>query len=105
MYSNIVGRSGPFQECQRHLWPLGRRRSAKETARRLVSSARSYDYVGLFGGEEFLVTLNNCDPAFGLARAEKICKTIAERPVETSPGSVPISMSFAEQGMGLFVCR
>ncbi|HEV2197473.1 MAG TPA: diguanylate cyclase [Candidatus Acidoferrum sp.] len=66
----------------------------KETARRLVSSVRSYDFVGRFGGEEFLVTLNNCDPAFGLARAEKIRKTIAENPVETSAGPVPISMSF-----------
>jgi two-component system, cell cycle response regulator len=66
----------------------------KETARRLVSSVRSYDYVGRFGGEEFLVTLNNCDPAFGLARAEKIRQTIAESPVETSAGPVPISMSF-----------
>ena len=66
----------------------------KETARRLVSSVRSYDFVGRFGGEEFLVTLNNCDPAFGLARAEKIRQTIAERPVETSAGSVPISISF-----------
>ena len=66
----------------------------KETARRLVSSVRSYDYVGRFGGEEFLVTLNNCDPAFGMARAEKIRQTIAERPVETSVGPVPVSMSF-----------
>ncbi|HKW63342.1 MAG TPA: diguanylate cyclase [Candidatus Acidoferrum sp.] len=66
----------------------------KETARRLVSSVRSYDFVGRFGGEEFLVTLNNCDPAFGLARAEKIRNTIAERPVETSAGSVSVSMSF-----------
>ena len=66
----------------------------KETARRLVSSVRSYDFVGRFGGEEFLVTLNNCDPAFGLARAEKIRQTIADRPVETSAGAVPISMSF-----------
>src|SRR5215469_6496560 len=66
----------------------------KETARRLVSSVRSYDFVGRFGGEEFLVTLNNCDPSFGLARAEKIRKTIAERPVQTSAGSLPISMSF-----------
>ena len=66
----------------------------KETARRLVSSVRSYDFVGRFGGEEFLVTLNNCDPAFGLARAEKIRKTIADRPVETSAGSISVSMSF-----------
>lgn len=66
----------------------------KETARRLVSSVRSYDFVGRFGGEEFLVTLNNCEPAFGLARAEKIRKTIADRPVETSAGAVSVSMSF-----------
>ena len=66
----------------------------KETARILVASVRSYDYVGRFGGEEFLVTLNNCDPAFGLARAEKIRKTIAERPVATSAGSITVSMSF-----------
>lgn len=66
----------------------------KESARRLVSSVRSYDFVGRFGGEEFLVTLNNCDPAFGLGRAEIIRKTICGRPVETSSGSVSISMSF-----------
>jgi two-component system cell cycle response regulator len=66
----------------------------RETARRLVSSVRSYDFVGRFGGEEFLVTLNNCDPAFALARAEIIRKTICERAVETSAGSVSISMSF-----------
>lgn len=66
----------------------------KETARRLVSSVRSYDFVGRFGGEEFLVTLNNCDPAFGLARAEKIRKTIADHPIETSAGLISVSMSF-----------
>src|SRR5215472_7354668 len=66
----------------------------KETARRLVSSVRSYDFVGRFGGEEFLVTLNNCDPAFGLERAEKIGKIIADQPVETSAGSIAVSMSF-----------
>jgi len=66
----------------------------KETARRLVSSVRSYDFVGRFGGEEFLVTLNNCDPAFGLARAEKIGKIIADQLVETSAGSIAVSMSF-----------
>jgi two-component system, cell cycle response regulator len=65
----------------------------KETARRLVSSVRSYDFVGRYGGEEFLVALSNCDPAYGLIRAEAIRKTISERPVETSAGSVPITMS------------
>jgi two-component system cell cycle response regulator len=65
----------------------------KETAKRLLSSVRSYDFVGRYGGEEFLVVLNNCDPAFGLVRAEDIRKVIAERPVQTSTGLVPVTMS------------
>jgi two-component system, cell cycle response regulator len=65
----------------------------KETAKRLLSSVRSYDFVGRYGGEEFLVVLNNCNPAFGFARAEEIRKAIAQRPVPTSNGPVPITMS------------
>jgi two-component system, cell cycle response regulator len=65
----------------------------RETAKRLVASVRSYDFVGRYGGEEFLVVLNNCDPAFALARAEEIRKAIALKPVPTSSGPVPITMS------------
>jgi two-component system cell cycle response regulator len=65
----------------------------RETAKRLLSSVRSYDFVGRYGGEEFLVVLNNCDPAFGFARAEQIRRAIAQRPVQTSTGPVPVSMS------------
>ena len=55
---------------------------------------RSYDFVGRFGGEEFLLTLNNCDPAFGMNRAEAIRKAVGERPVETSSGPISVTMSF-----------
>jgi diguanylate cyclase (GGDEF)-like protein len=65
----------------------------KETARRLLSAVRSYDFVGRYGGEEFLVVLNNCDPAGGLTRAEDIRKSIAQRPVQTSGGLVHVTMS------------
>jgi len=65
----------------------------RETARRLLSSVRSYDFVGRYGGEEFLVVLNNCDPGHALARAEEIRKAIAQHPVQTSCGPVPITMS------------
>src|SRR5713226_2039822 len=34
----------------------------REVARRLLLSVRSYDFVGRYGGEEFLVVLNNCRP-------------------------------------------
>jgi two-component system cell cycle response regulator len=65
----------------------------RETAKRLLASVRSYDFVGRYGGEEFLVVLNNCDPAFAFARAEEIRNTIAQRPVQTSTGPLPVTMS------------
>jgi diguanylate cyclase (GGDEF)-like protein len=65
----------------------------KETAKRLLASVRSYDFVGRYGGEEFLVVLINCQPAYGFARAEQIRKAIALKPVQTSNGAVPITMS------------
>jgi diguanylate cyclase (GGDEF)-like protein len=65
----------------------------KETAKRLLASVRSYDFVGRYGGEEFLVVLNNCNPAFAFARAEEIRKAIALKPVQTSAGPVSVTMS------------
>jgi diguanylate cyclase (GGDEF)-like protein len=65
----------------------------KETAKRLLASVRPYDFVGRYGGEEFLVVLINCQPAHALARAEEVRKAIAQRPVQASNGAVPVSMS------------
>ena len=65
----------------------------KETAKRLLASVRSYDFVGRYGGEEFLVVLNNCNPAFAFARAEEIRKAIALKPVQISAGQVSVTMS------------
>lgn len=53
---------------------------------------RSYDSVGRYGGEEFFVVLNNCNPAFAFARAEEIRKTIAQTPVPSASGPVRVSM-------------
>jgi two-component system cell cycle response regulator len=65
----------------------------KEVARRMVASVRSYDYVGRYGGEEFLVVLNNCDASDQLLRAEQIRRAIASEPVETIQGPIPVTMS------------
>jgi diguanylate cyclase (GGDEF)-like protein len=65
----------------------------KETAKRLLASVRPYDFVGRYGGEEFLVVLSNCKPSHGLARAEEVRKAIAQKPVQASNGAVPITMS------------
>jgi two-component system, cell cycle response regulator len=65
----------------------------RAVARRLLESVRSYDFVGRYGGEEFLIVLNNCEPAQAYARAEEVRYEIAKRPVQTARGALPITMS------------
>jgi two-component system cell cycle response regulator len=65
----------------------------QEASRRLLGSVRSYDFVGRYGGEEFLVVLNNCDPDCAVDRAEEIRKAMSKSPVHTSSGPIPVSVS------------
>jgi two-component system, cell cycle response regulator len=65
-----------------------------EIGNRLIASVRSYDFVGRYGGEEFLVVLNSCDPAFVPSRAEEIRKSVSLRPIQTAKGALSLTMSF-----------
>jgi diguanylate cyclase (GGDEF)-like protein len=65
----------------------------REIARRLLASVRSYDFVGRYGGEEFLIVLNNCDSTHAVARAEEVRNGITHHPVQTMRGPLPITMS------------
>ena len=66
----------------------------REVARRFLQSVRPYDFVGRYGGEEFLTLLNSCPPASALVRVEEIRKAICTRPVQTDAGPLAITMSF-----------
>ncbi len=66
----------------------------REVSRRLLSSVRSYDFVGRYGGEEFLIVLNSCDPEGAMMRAEEVRQAIEKSPVATTIGPVPVTMSF-----------
>jgi len=70
----------------------------REVGRRLMASVRSYDFVGRYGGEEFLVVLNNCCPGNAKDRVEEIRNAIGNSPIRTTQGDVPITMS-----VGVFV--
>lgn len=65
-----------------------------EIGSRLVNCVRSYDFVGRYGGEEFLVVLNSCDIAYGPSRAEEIRKSVSVSPIQTAKGPVSATMSF-----------
>jgi len=65
----------------------------REVARRLQHSVRSYDMVGRYGGEEFLVALNRCEPANALARAENLRAAICGRPIQARSQTLSVSIS------------
>jgi two-component system, cell cycle response regulator len=65
----------------------------RETGRRLLGSVRSYDFVGRYGGEEFLIVLNNCGPDAVMDRAEEIRTAIGNSSFRTSRGPVPVTVS------------
>jgi len=72
----------------------------REVSRRLLASVRSYDFVGRYGGEEFLIILNNCAASKAIVRAEEVRNAIAKHAVQTIRGPLPITMS-----LGIFASR
>ena len=65
----------------------------KEVALRLRRNVRSYDFVGRYGGEEFLIALPGMDKEQLCQRAESIRIAICCEPVHTPQGDLRISVS------------
>ena len=65
----------------------------REVAQRLLGSVRSYDFAGRYGGEEFLLVLNNCDTSQAMLRAEEVRKAVAALPIKTACGDLSVTMS------------
>lgn len=72
----------------------------REAARRMNSSVRPYDSVGRYGGEEFLIVLPGSDGLGALTVAERIRENFSNRPVLTSAGPVPVTLSLGVAAEG-----
>jgi diguanylate cyclase (GGDEF)-like protein len=72
----------------------------REIAQRMSAAVRSYDVVGRYGGEEFLVLLPVCGAEEARERAEQIRLAIAARPIATEEGSVDVTVSLGALGTG-----
>jgi diguanylate cyclase (GGDEF)-like protein len=64
-----------------------------EIARRLLESVRPYDFVGRYGGEEFLIVLSNCNSVRAIERGEELLRTVAATPVLITSGTIQVTMS------------
>jgi diguanylate cyclase (GGDEF)-like protein len=69
----------------------------RASARRIADGVRSYDLVGRYGGEEFLVIAPGCVPPALLQQAERIRAGVAE-PINTAAGLITISASIGALG-------
>ncbi|MBN2358553.1 MAG: diguanylate cyclase [Deltaproteobacteria bacterium] len=65
----------------------------REAAQRIRSAVRSYDSVGRYGGEEFLLVAPGFDAGQALEFAERVRRLFATNPIVTSAASLPVTMS------------
>jgi len=65
----------------------------RQVTKRMQADVRSYDAVGRYGGEEFLILLPNCNQAQTEEKAERLRGSIIREPVETDSGPLKITVS------------
>src|ERR1041385_393521 len=71
----------------------------QQVAQRLSAGTRAYDWVGRYGGEEFIVLLTNCNPEILALCAERLREIVAAAPMQTSSMDLKLTVSI---GAALF---
>lgn len=77
----------------RHGHPVGDQ-VLREIAERFQAGVRASDYVGRYGGEEFLIVLPDCNGAEALKRAEQLRNAVEREPVEVGEMAFELTCSF-----------
>jgi len=70
----------------------------RHVARTVEESLRKNDFMGRYGGEEFIIFFYNADEETGLKIVERLRKNLAEKPVQLENGPVSIHASFGVTG-------
>jgi len=65
----------------------------REIARRLATAVRGYDYIGRYGGEEFLVVVSACDLPELAGSAERLRLCVSRDPIQTTAGAISCTIS------------
>ncbi len=64
----------------------------RESAQRINGAVRTYDAVGRYGGEEFLIVLSGSNEVT-VDQAERIRTLVGTEPVSTDDGVIPVTLS------------
>ena len=65
----------------------------KRVAQNLILSVRTYDWVGRYGGEEFLVIAPGCAPGGSGVLAERLRRLVAGRPINIDGIHISVTVS------------
>jgi diguanylate cyclase (GGDEF)-like protein len=65
----------------------------REVSRRLRATIRPYDFIGRYGGEEFLILVPSCNQQDLLAGAERLRICAAGTPIKTPDGPISCTIS------------
>ncbi len=64
-----------------------------EIAERMANSIRPYDYIGRYGGEEFLIVFPGCDEGNILQMAERLLKVISDQNIQIRDTETRVTIS------------
>jgi len=65
----------------------------REVAQRMRASLRSYDAIGRYGGEEFLIVLPGCDVSQAMEVAERVRASLSGHAVDIPQGGISVTSS------------
>src|SRR6266853_789006 len=65
----------------------------QQVAKRLSAGLRSYDWLGRYGGEEFIAIVSNCDAETLATCAERLRAIVSSAPISASGVELPVTIS------------
>jgi diguanylate cyclase (GGDEF)-like protein len=65
----------------------------RETARKMLAAVRSYDSIGRYGGEEFVIIAPGCDSEVLSALAQRVCQSVSSEVVQVGNVSIQNTIS------------
>jgi two-component system, cell cycle response regulator len=65
----------------------------RDVSKRFQNAVRTYNMVGRYGGEEFLIVLNRCNPESAVSRAEHLRQAIGGKPIAAGSESLQVTIS------------